>query len=400
MVLALTFGATGVLARTSVLQGPAQPPQQIAPAMIVDPALGQCFTATLEGAQEVPAVDSPASGVATFIMSPDKISFTYYITYTGLTSTETMAHFHKAPKGSAGGVVYALSSTAPKSGLQALTTADVADIEAGRWYVNIHTVNFPNGEIRGQVLPGSECFAASLSGAAEVPPNTSAAQGAGSFALSADNTLVYDISFTGMNERTTNSAHIHQGALGVAGSVVFPLPAGISKRGNIALTDEQVTQLRSNQYYVNIHSDIFPGGEIRGQIFPASNCFTSVLSGRNEIPQNPSTASGMGLFWLTNPLSGTETINSLHYTIHATGIVSPTSQHVHRGGALIAGNVVFALPAGDYKFGSEAINTADLALLRGGMLYANLHSQSYPGGEIRGQLIPSICGVNLSLVVR
>ena len=37
---------------------------------------------------------------------------------------------------------------------------------------------------------------------------------------------------------------------------------------------------------------------------------------------------------------------------------------------------------------------------RQAMLYANLHSQTYPGGEIRGQLIPTLCGVNLPLVVR
>ena len=400
IVLALAMGATGVLAHNAGLQGPASPPQQIAPATIVDPTLGQCFTATLEGQQEVPAVTSPAKGVATFVMSPDKISFTYYITYTGLTSTETMAHFHKAPKGVSGGVVYALSNSAPKEGMQSLTAADVADIEAGRWYVNVHTSNFPSGEIRGQILPGNECYTASLSGAAEVPPNTSAGKGAGTFALAPDRRLVYDIGFTGMTERVSNGAHIHKGILGIAGSVVFPLPAGIAKRGNITLTSDQLAELRSNQYYVNIHSETFPNGEIRGQIFPASNCFTATLSGSNEIPQNTSTASGMGMFTLTNTLSGTETLNTLRYTIRSTGILTPTVQHVHRGGPLVAGDVVFALPAGEPKIGSGTLNTDDLGLLRGAMLYANLHSQTYPGGEIRGQLIPTLCGVNLPLVVR
>lgn len=400
MVSVLALGTTGAFAQPLPRYGPAAPPAQEGPAAALDSTLGQCFTAILEGSQQVPAVNTPASGVGTFVMSPDKISFTYYITYTGLTSTETMAHFHKAVKGSNGGVVYALSSTAPKMSSQSLTSTDAADIEAGRWYVNIHTQNFPNGEIRGQIVPGSNCFAASLNGAAETPPVDTAAKGAGTFALAPDRTLVYDINFSGMTERTLNGSHIHKGALGISGAVVHALQAGTAKRGTVTLSSEQEADLRNGDYYVNIHSDNFPNGEIRGQIFPASNCFGVTLSGRNEIPQNSSAASGRGGFWLTTTLSGTQTINNLYYMIYSTGIMTPTAQHIHRGGALVNGAVVAPLVAGEPKFGTVQLSADDLALLRGGMLYTNLHSETYPNGEIRGQMVPTMCKVNVSMVLR
>jgi CHRD domain len=38
------------------------------------------------------------------------------------------------------------------SGTATLTAAQIADIDAGKYYVNLHTVNYPNGEIRGQLV--------------------------------------------------------------------------------------------------------------------------------------------------------------------------------------------------------------------------------------------------------
>jgi hypothetical protein len=399
VVLALAFGTSGASARTQPdsSYGPAA---QIAPATVVDPNLGQCFSATLSGTNETPANTSAATGMGTFVLSPDKSALTYYITFSGLSSSETAAHFHRGAPGVAGPVVYPLPAGSPKQNTEAITAQDAADIQAGLWYVNIHSTNVPGGEIRGQLVPSASCYATTLSGAGEAPaPIDTPASGAATLALAPDTALVYYITFSGLSA-TETAAHFHKAALGASGLPVVTLPAGTTKRGVQPLTAEQVTDLKAGLWYVNVHSGNFPDGEIRGQIFPASNCFVATLSGRNEIPQNLSEASGMGSFSLTEVMSGTTTVFYLNYNITSTSIETPTVQHVHQGGPLVAGPVLFPLPSGESKIGRNLIDQSNITLLRGGLLYANLHSEDYPNGEIRGQLIPTLCGVNLPLVVR
>ena len=68
-----------------------------------------------------------------------------------------MAHFHgPADKGVNAGVVvpFAPPITSPYHGTATLTDAQIQDLEAGKWYVNVHTAANPGGEIRGQVMHG------------------------------------------------------------------------------------------------------------------------------------------------------------------------------------------------------------------------------------------------------
>jgi hypothetical protein len=112
-----------------------------------------CFSADLSGAAETPANASPATGTGIATLAPDGSALVYDISYSGLGSAETAAHFHRGAPGVPGPVVYPLPATNPKRGSQALTARDVADLHAGRWYINIHTADFSGGEIRGQLLP-------------------------------------------------------------------------------------------------------------------------------------------------------------------------------------------------------------------------------------------------------
>ena len=74
----------------------------------------------------------------------------------GLTGPATMSHFHgPADAKSNAGVVVPLTKageTGPYSGAATLTDAQIADLNAGKWYVNVHTAKFGPGEIRGQVM--------------------------------------------------------------------------------------------------------------------------------------------------------------------------------------------------------------------------------------------------------
>lgn len=114
----------------------------------------QTFRATLSSAAEVPS--NASGGTGTLEASYDKGSsvLKWKLTYSGLTGPATMAHFHgPAMPGSNAGVVVPFPSPAsPAEGSATLTPAQVDDLMAGKWYVNVHTPQNPGGEIRGQVL--------------------------------------------------------------------------------------------------------------------------------------------------------------------------------------------------------------------------------------------------------
>ena len=132
------------------------------------------YTAHLSGAEEVPAVDTDATGEAVFRLSADGQTLHYRLIVANINDV-LMAHIHVAPAGQNGGVVVWLYPDAPppelipgsSDGILAegtITTDDlvgslagqdlsdlVALMEAGNTYVNVHTSTFPGGEIRGQI---------------------------------------------------------------------------------------------------------------------------------------------------------------------------------------------------------------------------------------------------------
>jgi len=114
----------------------------------------------------------------------------------------------------------------------------------------------------------SNTLTASLNGAQEIPPNASAATANGMATVDmATQVLTATVTSTGM---AGTAAHIHNGAPGTNGPVVFPLtetPAGSGRWSTtVTLSGEELHLLQSGNYYFNIHSLIFPNGEIRGQI--------------------------------------------------------------------------------------------------------------------------------------
>jgi len=83
----------------------------------------------------------------------DGKTFTYSASYKDLTGPVVAAHFHNAPAPGGDGppVVPAKVSPSPIKGTATLTDAQIADLNAGKWYFNIHTAANPGGEIRGTV---------------------------------------------------------------------------------------------------------------------------------------------------------------------------------------------------------------------------------------------------------
>ena len=111
------------------------------------------FTAVLDGAQQVPPVETAASGRAWFSYDASRRELSFLIESADLSSPESAAHIHKAPAGENGDVISGLPEGNPKEGSITLSEEDAAALLAGGLYVNIHSADHPDGEIRGQILP-------------------------------------------------------------------------------------------------------------------------------------------------------------------------------------------------------------------------------------------------------
>ena len=106
------------------------------------------------GAQEVPPVTTGGSGTvdSTFDKSTKTLAWT--VTYSGLSGPVTAGHIHgPAAAGANAGVVIPFTGdlSSPIRGKATLTDAQIADLMAGRYYVNLHTAKHPGGEIRAQL---------------------------------------------------------------------------------------------------------------------------------------------------------------------------------------------------------------------------------------------------------
>lgn len=117
----------------------------------------------------------------------------------------------------------------------------------------------------------TETFRARLSPMPTTPQTVTTITGEGEVILTlSGNTLTVAGNFAGMNSAAT-MAHVHNGPPAQPGPVVHTLEVTKMPGGEISatleLTDEQVTALRSNELYVQVHSETNPPGELRGWIF-------------------------------------------------------------------------------------------------------------------------------------
>jgi hypothetical protein len=130
-------------------------------------ATAQVFVAHLNGAQETPPNNSPATGLAVVhLTNPATGVITVDLTFSGLLAAQTAAHIHRAPPGVAGPVIVPLPLGSFTGFSAALTAADVSNLLFGNLYVNVHSTVFQAGEIRGQLI---ECTGPIISNTSSNP---------------------------------------------------------------------------------------------------------------------------------------------------------------------------------------------------------------------------------------
>ena len=109
------------------------------------------FTTGLTGAAQVPPVDSTATGTVELKVDTEAKTVAWVVTTEGLSGAPTASHIHGPADAtaSAGPVIDTLATMA---GSAPITDAQMAELQAGKYYYNVHTEKFPDGEIRGQLM--------------------------------------------------------------------------------------------------------------------------------------------------------------------------------------------------------------------------------------------------------
>jgi hypothetical protein len=126
----------------------------------------------------------------------------------------------------------------------------------------------------------------------------------------------------------------------------------------------------------------------------APQVFLALATGAQEVPSVDTPAVALATFSLTAE-------GKLNYEVTVSGLKgAPTAMHLHRGKAGVAGDIVYPLTTPSptaATTGSVDFKTADLADLMSQGLYLNIHTDAFPMGEIRGQVVASPAGVQVSV---
>jgi hypothetical protein len=319
-------------------------------------AMAQTFGAVMTGSQEGPAPTStPGIGNAT-VSFVDSTHINVTITVANLGSPINNFHIHKLTPGSPTGPVVinliGLGGTFVNNKMTGTFPVDAAvgaDLIAhsDQFYVNVHTVQFPGGAIRGFLTPVSGTvinYAADLRGSNEVPPTGSSAFGSAFVSIdTAAQTLSWEVVTSSIANPTLAHIHGDNGNPGTNANVFINFattPAAIAggrTRGSVSTATLDATKfakLLSNpgEFYVNVHSTAFGGGEIRGQLVAANEVDVPVSGAVGSFitdvrvfnPSFDTTIDGLVEYFPAGTTANTNATNSIVFNIppRATGILN------------------------------------------------------------------------------
>ena len=124
-------------------------------------------------------------------------------------------------------------------------------------------------------IQAQEVYRARLSPMPTTPQTVTTILGEGEVILTLDdNSLTVEGNFSGMSSAATG-AHIHNGPPAQPGPVIHTLQVSQSTNGSVngtlSLSEEQIEALSNNEFYIQIHSESNPAGELRGWVFLRSH---------------------------------------------------------------------------------------------------------------------------------
>lgn len=267
------------------------------------------FAANLTPIAHTTGTSSAGQGAGTVVLNADSRLVVAVVTTTGVTATSVTMR-DTAP-GTPGTTVVQLAELPPGSGAwsttAALSDAQLAALRSGQLYFEVVSVAFPQGELRGQILPqpggllagapapssggsttgsgasgdggptagfgggsAAQAFMAALRGSQVAPPTPSTAQGSASAVLNpATGQLALAAVTAGM---APTSIVLREAETGDNGPVALALSQTLEGSGvwlaRAVLTQAQMDALNTGRLYLEARSAAYPEGELRGQLLP------------------------------------------------------------------------------------------------------------------------------------
>ncbi|MEM8528387.1 MAG: CHRD domain-containing protein [Bacteroidota bacterium] len=371
------------------------------------------FSTNLFGSNEVPAVNSFGNGqLIVELVTASNIVVTGSFSNLGSAFDESIgAHIHLAAAGQNGPVMLPLTVEVGEDGTSGVLRAESNTFEIEltqllslgerKLYANIHSINHPGGELRGQFVPAeaSAVFRANLSGNHAVPVHASEAAGAAMAEIYGDTLMIVSGTFNDLEspiETVGNRPGLFAGLAGESGGFIFPITTTLEDSGlngeieasnNVFLLDNaQRTELYRRGLYVNLATADQMEGALRGQLAPESQIFMhGFMSGTLAVPTSSSKGYGNLLVELNE---NKMTLSGSYQDIDG----SPGSPRLRMGYAGSTGEQLFAVTTvGELMEANDNVfdlTEDQLAALMGRQIYFNLPSSAQSVGELRAQILP------------
>ncbi|MBT8208210.1 MAG: CHRD domain-containing protein [Acidimicrobiia bacterium] len=360
-----------------------------------EPLAPRQLVAPLNGAAEVPSVETDAVGMAVITTIPAAGVVCAEVIVSD-SDTIVASHIHQGAAGTNGGVVVSLGAFETHNAVCVEVDPRVAGhigANPSAFYVNVHTEAFPGGEVRGQLRvprPGQfYSLGATLTGANEVPAVESDGIGFANVVIHRQTGIVCSVVVADDIEPAFAS-HVHAGAAGENGPAVISLGAVDGSAFACQVVDNAVINSiidppSFEAFYVNVHTDAYPGGELRGQLADVSERDNAIalLTGGAEVPPVDSAGVGLGAVFVDHDAG------ALCWSLIASGIGEATGAHIHEAPVGENGGVVvFFDPFDGFDAGCQYLDAETLEHLTADWsgFYINIHTEAVPSGELRGQL--------------
>lgn len=362
---------------------PAPPPEPSAPALQRANAFQVALTPEEIVGQQVV---SRATAGATLTLDRATGMLSGQLSMVAYEIAPTAAHIHIGAPGTNGPIILSfIVNTLAGNGVlppgAALTPAQVDAFDAGQLYISVQTNAYPQGELRGQV-GGRVGYTVWLSGEQTVPPLDSTGSGTGRMEFDrSTRVLTGEVNVTGL---TPTAVNMRVGGPGTVGGAII---VRLEDRGGGRFEVPANTILDEGLWpgYFNVETAAYPYGEIRGAI--GYREFHSKAVGNPLQHEQASKAIGTGyLLYKDSWISGSIRITGMKATsVHIHGVDGSEIALVEK----IPGSGVWHTPSfmdRGHLYNQQLTWEQSQTLLSNGM-YFDAHSDAYPEGEIKGQIL-------------
>ncbi len=248
---------------------------------------GLTFEAMIDGAQMVPAIASPGQGISLIRLSPSMDTLYYDAVMDNINTNIDYAHLHVGNAGFAYGALqvdftsdingHRIKGMKTGSGVSANT---IKRLLISNLTFIVHTVAYPNGEIRGAVIRyAREGLTMNCTGSQVVSPVVTSAYGSGIVSVGRGDDNIHYMWVVGGLSSVATGAHFNHNIAGQNGPVIYDMSTLMSAQNGDASafgywksTDSNPflvshsKQFQTDSVYLEITNALYPNGELRGQV--------------------------------------------------------------------------------------------------------------------------------------